>query len=104
MESELVPVVIGDIGGTNCRLSLIKINTKEESTNIKNLHIKIYKSLEFKNNLEEILKEYLKYLKSENCEPKMAVLGIPGAIINNRVIVSYQFPKKNRSRSFNVFK
>ena len=44
MESELVPVVIGDIGGTNCRLSLIKINTKEESTNIKNLHIKIYKS------------------------------------------------------------
>lgn len=95
MESELVPVVIGDIGGTNCRLSLIKINTKEESTNIKNLHIKIYKSLKFKNNLEEILKEYLKYLKSENCEPKMAVLGIPGAIINNRVIVSYQFPLLN---------
>ncbi len=58
MECKFVIVKIGDIGGINYLLKLIKINIKDESTNIENLHIKIYNSFGYKNNLEEILKEY----------------------------------------------
>ena len=39
MESEFVPVLIGDIGGTNWCLKNIKINIKDESINILKIFI-----------------------------------------------------------------
>lgn len=104
MDSERVPVIIGDIGGTNSRLSVININIKNEEEKIEYMHIQTYKTFQYKNGLEDILKEYITYLKSHNCISKMAVLGIPGAIINNRVIISNAIPTLNGTSGLEMAK
>ena len=86
--TEKIPVLLGDIGGTNSRLRLVYM-TKETIT--ETIDEKDYPTYKYKG-LKEILIEYLSQFKNKETYPKLSVLGIPGAVINNRVLGSFALP------------
>ena len=82
--SKTYPVLIGDIGGTNVRLSIVKIakdiNTPHEIIEKGKLSTQKFVSL------EAAIEEYLtKYKDTENY-PHFAVIGIPGPVQNNEIL------------------
>jgi glucokinase len=82
-------VLIGDIGGTNIRLKLLKM-TKD--INIEPITIKSeYKSTFLFKSLEYLLKDFISQLDSEN-KPQFAILGIPGPVENNQLITLPNIP------------
>ena len=82
-------VLIGDIGGTNIRLRLLKMSKYIE---IEPIIIKSdYKStFEFKS-LEYLLKDFISQL-NEKQKPQFAVLGIPGPVENNKLLTLPNIP------------
>ena len=82
-------ILIGDIGGTNIRLKLIKM-TKD--INIEPITIKSeYKSTFLFSSLEFLLKEFISQLDPKN-KPQFAILGIPGPVENNQLITLPNIP------------
>ena len=82
-------VLIGDIGGTNIRLKLLKM-TKD--INIEPKAIKSeYKSTFLYKSLEYLLKDFISKLK-ESDKPQFAILGIPGPVENNQLITLPNIP------------
>ena len=82
-------VLIGDIGGTNIRLKLLRM-TKD--IKIEPLTLKSeYKSTFHYESLEIILKEFISQLDSKS-KPEYAVLGIPGPVENNQLLTLPNIP------------
>ena len=82
-------VLIGDIGGTNIRLKLLKM-TKD--INIEPITIKSeYKSTFLFKSLEYLLKDFISQLDSDS-KPQFAILGIPGPVENNQLITLPNIP------------
>lgn len=70
----MATILIGDIGGTNSRLQLVKLTTLNSEV----VKAETFPSQNFPSILE-IIEEFLR----EQPQPKIAVLGIAGAIDNN---------------------
>ena len=68
----------GDLGGTNCRLQLVRIN--KDSPDMQFIKEEKYKSTDFPRFID-ILKLFLSDILEENY-PKKAVFGTPGQVIN----------------------
>ena len=88
--NQTFPILIGDIGGTNVRLRIVKItkdmNAPHEIIEKGKLSTQKYPSL------EAALEEYLgKYKDSENY-PQYAVIGIPGPVKNNEILKLANIP------------
>ena len=82
-------ILIGDIGGTNIRLQLLKM-TKD--INIEPINIKSeYKSTFLYSSLENLLKDFISQLDNKN-KPHYAVLGIPGPVEDNQIITLPNIP------------
>ena len=82
-------VLIGDIGGTNIRLKLLKM-TKD--INIEPITIKSeYKSTFLFESLEILIKDFISQLDEDN-KPQFAILGIPGPVENNQLITLPNIP------------
>ena len=82
-------VLIGDIGGTNIRLKLLKM-TKD--INIEPITIKSeYKSTFLYKSLEHLLKDFISQLDIDH-KPQFAILGIPGPVENNQLITLPNIP------------
>ena len=83
------PVLIADIGGTNTRLSLLRMSKhkKIKPEIIGSAKISSAKSP----SLQELLKEYLSKIKPEDY-PIVAVIGIAGPVNNNEVISITNIP------------
>ena len=82
--SQTYPILIGDIGGTNVRLRIIKIskdiNVPHEIVDKGKLSSQKYPSL------EAVLEEYLSKYKNTENYPQYAVIGIPGPVQNNEIL------------------
>ena len=82
-------VLIGDIGGTNIRLKLLRM-TKD--IKIEPLVLKSeYKSTFHHESLEILLKDFISKLDSKS-KPEYAVLGIPGPVENNQLLTLPNIP------------
>ena len=82
-------VLIGDIGGTNIRLKLLKMT---RDINIEPITIKSeYKSTFLFESLEYLLKDFISQLDSDS-KPQFAILGIPGPVENNQLITLPNIP------------
>jgi glucokinase len=82
--SQAYPVLIGDIGGTNVRLSIFKIS-KDINTPYKELSKEILPTQKYPS-LEAAIEEFLaKYKNTENY-PSYAVIGVPGPVKNNEIL------------------
>ena len=82
-------VLIGDIGGTNIRLKLLKLTS---DINIEPIIIKAeYKSTFLFESLENLLKDFISKLEEKN-KPQFAVLGIPGPVEDNQLITLPNIP------------
>ena len=83
------PVIIGDIGGTHVRLSLIKMSkdpdAPREIIRKDDLSPKDFSSLEL------LFKKYLSKIDKENY-PLYAVIGVPGPIKNNQILHLQNIP------------
>ena len=88
-------VLIGDIGGTNVRLSLRKIskdmNAPQEIIDQGKLPTQKYPSL------ESALEEYLNKFKNTDNYPHYAVIGVPGPIKNNEILGLVNIPQWPKS-------
>ena len=85
-------VLIGDIGGTNIRLRLLKMTKYIE---IEPAIIKFeYKSTFDYESLEHLLKDFISQLDSKQ-KPQIAVLGIPGPVEDNQLITLPNIPNWN---------
>ena len=82
-------VLIGDIGGTNIRLKLLKM-TKDINIEPKTIKSE-YKSTFLYKSLEYLLKDFISKLK-ESDKPQFAILGIPGPVENNQLITLPNIP------------
>ena len=82
--SQTFPVIIGDIGGTNVRLCLIKISkdakVSQETIEEGKLPTQKYPSL------EAAVEEFLSKYKNTENYPHYAVIGIPGPVQNNAIL------------------
>ena len=82
-------VLVGDIGGTNIRLRLLKMSKEIE---IEPTIIKFeYKSTFDYKSLEFLLRDFISQL-DKNQKPQFAVLGIPGPVENNQLITLPNIP------------
>jgi len=85
------PILIGDIGGTNVRLSIRKIfldaNIPEEIIDQAKFQSQKYASL------ESVIEEYLQQFKNTENYPLYAVLGVPGPIKDNVILGLVNIPK-----------
>ena len=97
-------MLIADIGGTNVRLSLLRMSKDKkvppEQIDSSKLSPAKYPSL------QELLKEYLSNIKPENY-PLYAVFGIPGPVKNNEVLSITNiphWPKFSGEELSNLFK
>ena len=82
-------VLIGDIGGTNIRLKLLKM-TKDINIEPKTIKSE-YKSTFLYKSLEYLLKDFISKLDPNN-KPQFAILGIPGPVENNQLITLPNIP------------
>jgi len=82
-------VLIGDIGGTNIRLRLLRMSQEIE---IEPIIIKSeYKSTFEFESLESLLREFIAQLDGKH-KPEIAVLGIPGPVEDNQLITLPNIP------------
>ena len=87
--SKFYNVLIGDIGGTNIRLRLLKMSKDIETEPII-LKFEYKSTFEFKS-LEYLLRDFISQL-DENQKPQFAVLGIPGPVENNQLLTLPNIP------------
>ena len=82
--STKIPILSGDIGGTNSRLCLLKISSDPDAPHdlIDNKYLF---SFNYKN-AQDLLTQFLAPHKSADHYPKFAVFGVPGPIKNNTVV------------------
>ena len=78
------PVLIGDIGGTNVRLGIIRI-TKDEKTPSEKIEKEKLSTQKYPS-LEAALEEFLNKFKNTENYPQYGVIGIPGPIKNNEIL------------------
>ena len=82
--SQTYPVLIGDVGGTNVRLTLLKIskdeNGTQETVEEKKLPTQKYPSL------LEAIEEFLEKDKNTENYPIYGVVGVPGPVENNTIL------------------
>ena len=79
-----LPILAGDIGGTNSRLTLLKISANEDDEQ-ELIENKYFLSFNFQN-VYELLTQFLKPYKGTPNYPRYAVFGVPGPIKNNTVL------------------
>jgi glucokinase len=79
-----IPILAGDIGGTNSRLTLLKISANEDDEQ-ELIENKYFLSFNFQN-VYELLTQFLKPYKGTPNYPRYAVFGVPGPIKNNTVL------------------
>ena len=84
------PVLIGDIGGTNVRLKLIKLS-KDINETQEFIDKAKFSPIKFPS-LENLLTEYLSKFKDTPNYPLYIVLGIPGLVKNNEIIKMANIP------------
>lgn len=84
MEREFTNVLIGDVGGTNVRFKILRLyhNDPEKQEVIKEL-TKFNPQVE--KSFESCIKQYLEGLNQDEV-PTIGVVGIAGAVIDNRVL------------------
>ena len=82
-------VLIGDIGGTNIRLRLLKM-TKEIELEPIIMKFEYKHTFEF-SSLESLLRDFIAQL-DEKEKPEITVLGIPGPVENNQLITLPNIP------------
>ena len=88
-KNNLYNILVGDIGGTNIRLQLLKMSS---NINIEPIKIKSeYKSTFLFSSLENLLKDFISHLDEKN-KPQFAVLGIPGPVEDNKIITLPNIP------------
>jgi len=87
------PVLVGDIGGTNSRLSIWRMNhnirgDKEE------IKTEILDSHSF-TDIIQLLKQFLKQFEGTENYPLVGVLGMPGPVFNNQIhiIANLKWPR-----------
>ena len=85
-------VLVGDIGGTNIRLRLLKM-TKEIEMGPEIMKFEYKSTFEF-NSLESLLKNFITQL-DEKQKPEIAVLGIPGPVEDNQLLTLPNIPNWN---------
>ena len=85
-------VLVGDIGGTNIRLRLLKMS-KEISIEPIIMKFEYKSTFEFKS-LESLLDDFISQF-DENQKPEIAVLGIPGPVENNQLLTLPNIPHWN---------
>ena len=96
--------MIADIGGTNVRLSLLRMS-KDKSVAPEQIDTAKLSPAKFPS-LQELLKEYLSKVKQEDY-PLYAVFGIPGPVKNNEVMGITNiphWPKFSGEEMANLFK
>ena len=79
-----VPVLVGDVGGTNSRLKLVLLSSNEND-DIDIIDNKKLHSFDFKS-VDDLLLNYLNEYIGSSYYPKYVVLGVPGPIKDNTVI------------------
>ena len=82
--SKKIPILAGDIGGTNSRLTLLKISANEDDEQ-ELIENKYFLSFNFQN-VYELLTQFLKPYKGTPNYPRYSVFGVPGPIKNNTVL------------------
>ena len=82
--SKQYPILAGDIGGTNSRLTLLKITSNPDDKH-QLIDNKYLLSFNFKN-VHDLLTQYLNPFKGTPNYPRYAVFGVPGPIKNNTVL------------------
>lgn len=89
-KGQYAPVLVADIGGTNCRLRLIRLAASwdQEPEEIKS---DVLKPWEFKS-IELMLKKFLSPFKNTPNYPLIAVIGVPGPIIDNTLDILVNIP------------
>lgn len=94
-------ILLGDVGGTNCRFALVKKRGR------KFFYFKIYKSKNFKN-LFEIIENYLKeslHLQKEKVE--LAILAVAGPVFDKEAFLTnlnWKVSSQELEKSFNLKK
>ena len=82
--SKQYPILAGDIGGTNSRLTLLKITSNPDDKH-QLIDNKYLLSFNFKS-VHDLLTQYLNPFKGTPNYPRFAVFGVPGPIKNNTVL------------------
>jgi glucokinase len=84
MSKQKISILSGDIGGTNSRLSLLKISSDPDEPHelIDNKYLFSFNYL----NAQDLLTQFLAPHKSSDHYPRFAVFGVPGPIKNNTVL------------------
>ena len=85
-------VLVGDIGGTNIRLRLLKMS-KEIAIEPKIMKFEYKSTFEFKS-LESLLDDFISQFDG-NQKPEIAVLGIPGPVEDNQLLTLPNIPHWN---------
>lgn len=93
--SGTTPVLVSDIGGTNCRLKLLQVSYDEEEEP-EEIAKEVLKPWSY-NSIESLLKTFLKPYEGTDKYPRYAVLGIPGAIVNNTMLELVNIPNWKRT-------
>lgn len=91
MDSERSSVLIGDIGGTNSRLSIVRITSKKNDP-MEVVDQKTLVSFEYES-VKDLIDTYLKPFKGSANFPVVAVLGVPAPINNNTLVTIVNIPK-----------
>ncbi|MCQ2816856.1 MAG: glucokinase [archaeon] len=80
----VIPVLVADIGGTNCRLRLLNIplNGKQKPIEIKKDVLRPWEH----ESIEHLLKTFIQPFDGTENYPHFAVIGIPGAVVNNTML------------------
>ena len=84
------PVLVADIGGTNCRLRLIKLSADWDAEP-EEIASDVLKPWKFKS-IEALLRKFLSPFKNTPNYPLIAVLGIPGPIVDNTLDILVNIP------------
>jgi len=102
-EGKEIYSLIADVGGTNCRLQLIKFHKNDSKPN--DVKTEFYKTKDFKT-FRDCLKEFLKDLEGSDKYPHNATLAIAGAPFNNKVnMVNTDWPEidgDSLGKEFNI--
>jgi len=87
------PILVGDIGGSNARLSIQKISDVYHGE-VDEVKTEILSSPDFKD-IKTLLKTFLKQFEGTENYPFIAVIGICGPIVDNSfsIIANLTWPK-----------
>lgn len=96
------PILVTDIGGTNCRLKILEIYP-DENKDPREIASDVLRPWDY-DGIDSLLKHYLKQFENTSIYPKYAVLGIPGAVINNTMMELCNIPQWKRIKGDDLAK